>query len=490
MSGVILTGLSSGLDTTSIIDSLMKLERIPYEKLSTKKSNLEKQQSAIRSINTKLVTLRTAVSDLMYTSAYNITSAKTADNSVVNVSSTENAAVGTYDVTVTQLAKKHVVSSGEFAADGTELTNYLSETIKFYKDGSGLKEIDLSGENNREILNNLAAKINEAKVGVSASVIETKPGFLTLVFTSSNYGEQEAMTFASLPDPDDGEPQYPTEKFTYIDGSANFLEFLGIMRSSSDPNEEGKINTKVSAQNAIVTINGIQIEHGDNELENVVSGMTFSLLKENASTSVVVSRDVDKIAEKVQAFVDAYNEVVTAVRDNIKKGGALQGDSTLRMLQSELADQINRVVGGSGAYQFLFEIGLEIDKSITTGSEMTGKLNFDKNKFKEAFNKDPEAVYHLFAYDGPDRNDDGIAVRFYNFSFDWTKSNTGFLAAKIAGYDFEIKSITQQMEDMDLRLQNRQKQLETQFAAMETALGQLRNQQSWLSNQIATLGYY
>lgn len=474
MSGIALTGLSSGLDTKSIIDSLMKLERVPYENLSTQKSKLEQQQSAIRSINTKLVTLRNAVSELMYTSVYNLTAAKTADSSVVNVTSTESAAVGTYDVSVTQLAKKHVVSSSEFDADTLDAS--LTGTITFYGNGStDPHEFTLTGSNNQDILKNLATAINEAKVGVSASVIETQPGKVTLVLTSSNFGTESDMKFGTmLATPD---------KHTYIDGSPSLLQALGIQKADSS------MNTKVAAQNAIVTINGIQITHGDNELENVVSGMTFSLLKENASTSVVVSKDVDKIADKIQAFVDAYNDVVSTVRDNTNKDGVLQGDSTLRMLQSELADQINGVVGGSGAYKFLFEIGLEIDKSITTGSEMTGKLNFDKNKFNEAFNKDPEAVYNLFAYDGPDRDNDGIAVRFYNFSFDWTKSNTGFLASKITGYDFEIKSITQQMEDMDLRLQNKQKQLESQFAAMETALGQLRNQQSWLSSQIATLGY-
>src|SRR5690606_37367037 len=128
--------------------------------------------------------------------------------------------------------------------------------------------------------------------------------------------------------------------------------------------------------------------------------------------------------------------------------------------------------------------------SITNGSEMTGKLSFDKNKFVTAFTKDPDAVYELFAYDGAGSSDDGAAVRLYNSTFNWTRSNTGFLASKITGYDSEIKDITDQMENMDRRLQMKQKQLQLQFSAMETALGQLRNQQSWLSGQISSLGYY
>ncbi len=473
MSGISLNGLASGLDTASMIESLMRLERIPYDKLSTKKTDLTSEQSVIRSINTKLVTLRTAASDLMYSTAYNVTSAKAADSSVVSVTSTDSAAVGTYDVSVTQLAKKHVVSSKEF--DAAMLDASLTGTVTFYGNSSATAHpITLSGSTNKEVLDNLSVAINNAKVGVSASVIETQPGKVTLVLTSSNFGADADMEFGTMPATPD--------KHTYIDGTSALLQAIGIQKADST------INTKQAAQNAIVSVNGISITHGDNELENVVSGITFSLLKESASTTVSVTKDTDKIAAKIQTFVDAYNDVVSTIRKNTEKGALMQGDSTLRTLQSELNDLINGVVGGTGAYKFLFDIGLEIDKSITTASEMTGKLSFDKNKFVTAFNKDPDAVYQLFAYDGEGTNDDGAAVRFYDFTFNWTQSNTGYLAYKISGYDSEIKAINDQMESMDLRLQMRQKQLESQFAAMETALGQLRNQQSWLTGQISSLG--
>ncbi|WP_276353592.1 flagellar filament capping protein FliD [Cohnella caldifontis] len=474
MSGISLTGLASGLDTSSMIEALMKLERIPYDKLSTKKDDLTKEQSLIRSINTKLVTLRSAASDLMYSTSYNVTSAKVADSSVVSVTSTDSAPTGSYNVSVTQLAKKHVVSSKEF--DAAALDSSLSGTITLYGNGSAdAHPITLSGSTNKDVLNNLANEINNAKTGVSASVIETKPGKLTLVLTSNNFGEDSDIEFGTMP----GTP----DKHTYINGSPALLQAIGIQKADSS------MNTVQAAQNAIVKINGIDITHGDNELENVVSGMTFSLLKEGgASTTVSVAKDTDKIAAKIQTFVDAYNDVVSTVRTNTAKGATMQGDSTLRSLQSELTDLVNNVVGGSGAYKFLFDIGLEIDKGVTSGSEMTGKLSFDKNKFVTAFNKDPDSVYQLFAFDGSGNSDDGIAVRFYNSTYNWTRTNTGYLSSKITGYDADLKEITDQMENMDQRLQMKQKQLEAQFSAMETALSQLHNQQSWLSGQISSLG--
>ena len=467
-----LTGLASGLDTAAIIESLMKIERIPYENLQTRKQELANEQSIIRSINTKLVTLRNAAADLMYSSSFSLTSAKTSDGSIISVSSGDNAATGSYQIEVTQLAQKHVVGSGEFVKDGAPLTG----TITFQGNGNS-KTITLSGSTIEEMLNNLRDEINSAKVGVQASVIETSPGKLTLVLTSDKYGTEADMRFGTMPATPD--------QHTYIDGDAALLQALGLQKA------DGTINTKQKGQNAMLTVNNIAIEHGGNTLDNVLPGLTLNLLQKGSST-VTVETDVDKIAAKIQAFVDAYNDVVNTIRTNTAKGAVLQGDSTLRTLQSQLSELFNGKIGPADyndeKLKFLFEIGLEIDKGVTSGSNMTGKITFDKEKFKKVFAEKPEEVMYLFTHDEENESNlDGVAVRFYNELYNWTRTGNGYLASKITGYDASIEEITDQMERLDLRLQNRQRQLETQFAAMETALAQLRNQQNWLASQISSL---
>lgn len=170
MSGISLNGLASGLNTGEMIESLMKLERIPYEKLGTKKSTLSEEQGLIRGINTKLVTLRSAVADLMYSTSYNLTSAKASDSSVFSVTATDQAVTGSYNVNVTQLAKKHVVSSGEFSKTGQDLTAGAKFNL-FGNGGATATEITLKGANNQEVLNNLKNDINAAKKGVTASIV-------------------------------------------------------------------------------------------------------------------------------------------------------------------------------------------------------------------------------------------------------------------------------------------------------------------------------
>lgn len=478
MSGISLNGLASGLNTGEMIEALMKLERLPYDKLTTKKSTLSEEQGLIRGINTKLVTLRSAVSDLMYSTSYNLTSAKASDSSVFSVTANDQAVTGSYNVKVTQLAKKHVVSSGEFSK--STLDPKLTGTFKLYGNGSAsATDITIKGTTNEEVLNNLKNDINSAKKGVTASIVETTPGKQTLVLTSDKFGEDADIRI--------GAPSGASDSHVYFGGdmpSLVLLRDLGIKQAGSNT-----LNTRQSAQNAKAEVNGIEVSATSNELKDIIPGVTINLLKENASSTVTVASDTDKIAAKIQTFVDAYNEAITAVRSISAKDAKMQGDSTLRTLQSELNELVNGQVKGTGAYKFLFEIGLEIDKGVTSGKEMTGKLTFDKSKFTEAYNKDPGAVADLFGSNAAAANKDkGIATRLYNGLFNWTKTGTGLLAYKVSGYDADLKTITQQMEDMNLRLTMKEKQLQKQFTAMETALSSLNNEKSWMASQINSWG--
>jgi len=478
MSGVSLNGIASGLDTNKILEELMKIERRPYEALEKKHSTLEEKKNVIRQINTKLSALRLAAADLMYSSSFNLTSAKVADSSVIRVTSTDAAVVNSYDIYVEQLAKKHVVASGEFAAGGNALTGLVGEKIRISGKGdTTAKEIELKGSTDEEILNNLMKDINSADVGVRASIMETSPGKKSLILTSTQFGEDYGMTIGTNSDSED--------KRTFIDASNAVLTGLGLAIDNSGTLE---LNAKQAAQNAKVTVNGIEITHADNTLDGVIEGVTIELLKEDASTTFDIAKDYELIADKVQKFVDAYNEVIELIRTNTARGALLQGDSTLRALQDELQGMLNAEVAENTNYKYLVSVGLEVDKGVTSGSDMTGKINFDRKKFIEALTANPDEVYRLFAHDDTTpANKDGIAMLFNQKLYEWTKFGTGLLAYKVDGFDSEIKNVEDQMESMQRRLELREQQLLKQFSNMEVMLSSLQNEMSWLNSQLSSL---
>lgn len=475
-----LSGVASGMDTATIISELMKLERIPYTKLETRHKVYNNQMAVFRNINTKLSALRTAAADLQLKSTFELRSATSSDETVLKVSASETAVAGNYMIEVAQLATHHSMKTNQaFVKDAKD--PQLSGKITIWNNGSST-EYTLEGDNNEEILNNLANQINSKDVGVKASIIETSPGEITLVLQSDKSGTANKIRLGTPGEGDEG---------LYISADTTGLtNALGLVEAQE-------------AKDAKLKVNGIEITSSGNELSNVISGMSFALSK-TGTVQVNVSRDVDKIAGKIEAFVNAYNDVINTIRSQTGKEAALQGDITLRSLQDQLSNLFNGRVGPAEQikdeeekvivdvldYQYLFEIGLEIDKGLTKGSDMTGTIRFDKDKFKQALAENPEAVYQLFAYNDSKNGAPGIAKRFTESLQVWTRSATGILAARIDGYNEQIKFVTKQMENMENRLALREQQLKKQFSAMEVALSSLQNQMSWLSSQIASMSAF
>lgn len=453
-----LTGLASGLDTATIISQLMQIERIPYQKLEQRQNTLSSQQSIFRNINTKLSALRTAAEELSMSFNFDLRSTTVSDESVVKATASEGVPEGSYVINVESLATRHSVASKAFSNLGEELNETLKITIAV-GDESDIFTIDPDPDNGltvEQALDQLRQKINASGLDVTASLITTddSQGIKRLVITSNKTGTANSIS---------------------IDDENNQFEF----------------EDSVKAEDAIFKVNGVEIKSSSNEISEVIPGLSLTL-KKAGETTIHVQRDVDKIVEKVEAFVKAYNDVISTVKSNLGKEKSLQGDSTLRTLESHLNNLINRQVGNDpDALSFLFQIGLEVDKGKVDASSMTGTISFDKEKFKSAFAANPDEVIRLFTYqdkDHPDQN--GIAVQFKNSLMEWTSYGTGILAMKIEGYTSEISLINQQMEAMETRLELKEQQLKRQFTAMESALIQLQNQQVWLASQIASMGIY
>ena len=469
-----ISGLASGIDTASMIEQLMQLERIPYTKLETKKENLSSNQSIFRNLNTKLNTLKTAAADLTYSSNFKQTSVKSSDESVLKTTNSTSASLGDYTVNVTKLAQNHSIKSIEVSTESgnnNKLTAGNTITINNV-------ELKFSGADDSEILENLKKEINNNKdIGVTASIIQTSSNGKTLVLTSNTSGSEGEINF-----------------------NTNDLENVKFF-------EQGKNHIVQDAQDAELTVNGLTITNSSNKIENVIEGVTFTIYKKGESV-ITSSTDTEGVTEKVKAFVDAFNEVRKMVRDNTSTDGSLQGDSTLRQLDMELSSWVTGKVGKkdestSSFSLFLSEIGIDMDKD-KKGSEMDGQLSFDEDKFKEILENDPNKIIKVFSYSGDEKLDGqgnsvldkdnnpifenkGIASIISDGLSIWTSTTSGIISSRIKGYDSEISFVDDSMENMLIRLEKKESNLKRQFTAMEVAMSELQSQGNWLSSQLASL---
>lgn len=463
-------GLASGLDTNTIIKQLMQIESQPYVRLETSKKNITSQQSVFRNLNTKLKAFQDLAFEMSQPSTFRGTTSTSSDETVAKVTSTGTASTGDFNLHVKQLAKAHVVQSKvAFRADeNAENLNGHSFTIKSGNNESVTVTVSATDTTTYEdVLEDIKRQINSSKSGISASVIETKEGTKQLILTSKETGEANNITFSTEP-------------------NNNLLSSLGI--SISDTGEvDGEDNIAQSAQNARIVLNGVEIERSSNTLTNVIEGVTINLLKEsdnpaNASTKIQVATDTEKIIEKVEEFVKAYNEIVTMVRDNLKKDSKLQGNATLRNLDNQLYNWANSIEETAPeGFRAIFELGIEIDKGIKVGSEMTGKMTIDTKVLKQRLEEDPEAFMNFF------RGEDGLAKRMDENLKTWTRSTTGILSQSIKSFDSELSFIDVRIEQMSKRLEMKEESLRKQFTNMEVALAKAQSQQMWLSGQLAQL---
>ncbi|HAU32294.1 MAG: Flagellar hook-associated 2 domain protein [Desulfotomaculum sp. 46_296] len=104
MSTIQFTGISSGIDTDSIIEALMQIEKQPVTNMKTKVTNLTAKKDAWGKINTKLLSLRNTLSKLNLSSSFSGKTAQVSDNSIAGATAGSNSVPETYHLNISNIA--------------------------------------------------------------------------------------------------------------------------------------------------------------------------------------------------------------------------------------------------------------------------------------------------------------------------------------------------------------------------------------------------
>jgi flagellar hook-associated protein 2 len=111
-------GLASGMDIDSIIKDMMKINRMPLDKLKQKKQILEWQRDDFRAINTKLLAFRDRLSQLKLTTSYRPRTVSSSDEAKVAAAAASGASQASYSIEyVSQLATAAYRVSGKIGPE-------------------------------------------------------------------------------------------------------------------------------------------------------------------------------------------------------------------------------------------------------------------------------------------------------------------------------------------------------------------------------------
>ena len=114
-------GLGSGLDVNGIVGQLMAIEQRPLLLLTNKEATQQAQISPYGSLKGALSSFQSSVKTLTNLSIFTGIKANVGDSTIATASASTNAAVGSYQIEVQNLAQAQKIKSESFATTSTAI---------------------------------------------------------------------------------------------------------------------------------------------------------------------------------------------------------------------------------------------------------------------------------------------------------------------------------------------------------------------------------
>ncbi len=414
MAGISSTGVGSGLDVESIVSQLMAAEaKAPTLRLNRREARLQAELSAVGSIKGALSDFQSSLSNLTDAASFSKRKASSSDTDLFTVSANSSASPGTYGVEVQKLAQAHKIASGAFAdstsAVGTgtlrfQFGTFDAGTFSTNADkASGTVTIDASNNS----LEGIRDAVNEGDFGVRASIINDGTGD-RLVFASEESGAANSLRVTASGD-----------------GDGSDTDNAGLSLLSYDPTAvvgSGKNLTEtVAAQDALATIDGIDITSSTNTLSSAIEGVSIDLKSANVGTTETLTVALDKgsVSTAVDSFVKGFNSLIgtfnslTNYNAETEQAGILIGDSGVRGIENQLRNIIGDAVPGlDGSLRSLADLGISTQRD--------GTLSLDQSKLQDALDNNFDDVSRLFAAVG--QSSDSLVA--YSDASDATQAGT------------------------------------------------------------------
>lgn len=411
MAGIQLGGLSSGLDTSSIVSELMSAEQVKVDKVVQQRLLVEYRREAYINLNDKYaqfvidarklfgVQNSVSMSGMLRPSAQNslswINKASSSNTNLISAQASSSAKVGTYEFKVKQLAENIRFASQETVktASGTSVTASdsfseqfdLTEPFVITTDKGTFDSSTLTGtESMKEVL----TKLNE-DTGMSFS-FDYSLG--RLFVQSEEMGSETTFQISG-------------------DGAQAFLDTFHLETQVA-------VGETLTGKDAVIDFNGASnLTFNSNKFE--IQGITLQLNGANLDETVTINvdTDIDAVVSKIQDFATLYNNLVEDVGSLLKearyrdydpltdsqkdemtekeielwesksKSGMLRNDSIIQTIQNEMRSAFSQSITLSdGSSLNLYDIGIGTKSYFEGGTN--GEIVIDEDALRSALSND------------------------------------------------------------------------------------------------------
>lgn len=454
------TDLVGGGQFNGAIKQIMEAESKPVKQLEGRKTKEEARLKLFQEFKGKFSNFDRALAEISNPTSFKEYKYDLGDGTTKMGVTLDKTKVqpGTYEIEIGQLANRSsVVTNGFEKADEAILG---SGYVVVYNPQGDKEEIYIGS--NEASLHGIARKINSKSDGsIRATVMKDdsdpeKPW--RLMIAAKNEGVEQEVIFP---------------EFYFLDGKEDLF-----------------IDTDREAQNAILKLNGYELEAGQNKIPDFLSGVTADLKQADAGKpfTLKISEDIPKMAAKIKGVVDQINGILefinkqNQVDDKSDTSQSFAGDTSLQSIEYRLRNVFhegfpvwdNVEDPDTPRLKFLNQMGVEFDKA--------GKLGFSEEKFTKALEKDFEGVVSGLT------GEYGFVTQVRDVMAGYTRPGNGMLATREATMRNKIKRIDNDIEMKQRNLQRRQENLLNQFGKLEATLNGMKQQQAYVSSALANSG--
>lgn len=369
------------------------------------------------------------------------------NNDLVDVNVDKNVAnPGSYQFEVVSLAQK-----------SSALTNGFEDPDESYV-GVGFIQYTLPNGEEQEVyvdsesasLNGIAKLINrDSKNGMHATVINDGTGSdrpYKLLISLEATGDDNQATFPY---------------FYFVDGDDDLY-----------------INEERPAKDAVIKIDGFEVEVPENQVKDLLPGMTVDLKKAKPGEefSIQVGEDKEAVTGKVSGLIETINQVLTFIKEqntmdeNTDTSQTLGGDIILQTIESRIRRAIFQDVETSKGFRRLSDLGISFQRD--------GLLGFDDKRFQTMASKDFGALAEILTghirEDGTKSN--GFIDNFRDFVDTALKFPDGVLTTRKKSMQTQIDQVDRRISQRERMIAQKEKNLKDKFARLEGTISKIQSQ--------------
>lgn len=472
-------GGGSGINIVKLARDLTDVEKLPAEeKIAAGQEAAEGKISALAVLKFNVQALIDQFNGLNDAAELATPTATSSDSTKVSVTATDGSALtGISDISVTTLAAAQRNKSNQYSSTTQALNSGSAFTLTITPGTGSATNVSVSAGSDTPA--GIVSAINKADAGVTAMLLaeDASGSNYRIVLTGATGAANSFVVSSTLSDSDLG--FHDTDNGNSTDNSGT--------KSMQNPAD------------AALTYNGISITRSTNSINDAIAGVTLSLNSTHtggATTSINVVSDQSTLKTKLQDLVTTYNDVQFAVgelsdpdSEEEEVGGALARDlAVIRTVRDTVYAAVTQDSSTpSGGITGLRDIGVTL-----TGY---GKLEFSETVYDAKASTSYDAISTMLSagtdnqsrYDGQSQ---GLAIDAIVKLEVLTDSISGIFTQRTESTSKELSAYSQDLIDLEARMEALYERYLSQFTVMETLVKQLNSTRESLADTWSNMGNF